>query len=180
MLRKVLALDLATKLGWAYGDPYAGEPRYGSQRIEGADFGAFVRNYHDWLVAKLADRPDVIVFEEAMQTTAGHTPKATSQRLDAMITMTEYVCACQRIPPRQIHLGTWRAAVCPKQGNLGKVRAKGMGIVYPPIKMCRDRGWEPSDDNEADALGIWLYCASRIAPREVARFDPINRGLLAA
>ena len=180
----LLALDISTVTGWCVGDLHEGEPHAGSHKFEksGAAIGPLLLAYDGWLTA-LLDRfePTVIVMEEPMATQAGKTPAATAYKLQTMAGLTEYIAARDKLAIRQVHLLTWRAALCPGKGNIGKFKAQEKGIVYPPIQACWDRGWDPVDDNEADARGIWLYAGSHMARRQMSRFDPINRvGLLAA
>ena len=78
-LPKILALDLATKSGWACGSP-DGEPRYGTKVLPstGEDIGRFAAAYNEWLLDMITlESPALIVFEAPIL--AGQTTLTTAR-----------------------------------------------------------------------------------------------------
>jgi Holliday junction resolvasome RuvABC endonuclease subunit len=177
---RLLSLDLATHLGWCYGDPEAGDPVSGHHRLPstGDEIGPFGAAYGEFLRAMLKEaRPTNVVMEAPMQTTGGKTPMATMQKLQGLCYHTEVICWNHGgIDCRQVPAATWKKAFT------GSGRASKSQKPYPVIVACRERGWNHvTDDNEADAIGIWVYAAGMLAPKKALRFDPLGRaGLLIA
>lgn len=150
----VLALDLATKFGWAFGS--GGEhPRSGSvalpiYRPRDARFAA----YSDWLADAITTfQPSRIVYEAPLP--APGVPNATNQEtariLLGMAAITDLIAWRRDVPCFDVNLSSVRAHFC----NSG--RAKKPEV----IRTCHLRGWSPADDNEADALAIWDYALSQ-------------------
>lgn len=169
---QMLALDLATKLGWAYGDTEAGEPVSGSFQLpkSGVELGPFLAAYGQWLQPMVQKHGiEIIVMEEPIMPN-GMTQMATLLKLYNLIGTTERGAYAWAVPVRQVPASTWKKYFCGK-GNVGKSTKP-----YPPIVRCHELGWEHiKDDNEADALGLWCYSAGVISPRSAVRFDPLFR-----
>ena len=170
---RLLSLDLATRLGWAYGDARLGDPVSGWHKlpVTGEDIGRFAAAYDHWLNAMIDEaRPDLIVFEEPMPTTAGRSTLSTTLKLQGLCWHTEFVANARRVNVRQVHASQWKKHFC----GTGRV-SKSMK-PYPPIVACKARGWHAvSDDNEADALGIWSFACGIAAPGAAHRLDPLFR-----
>jgi Holliday junction resolvasome RuvABC endonuclease subunit len=47
------------------------------------------------------------------------------------------------------------------------------------VETARRYGWTVTDDNQADALCLWLYAVRVYAPRDAHRFDLISMGAFA-
>ena len=162
---RILALDLATVTGWAVGDLVppaptplegacgAGEPSQfsGSKRL-GAAHNSVVElatAFENWLADMVAvHKPNAIVFEAMLPV------KAQSSRDSARVALVlnetlERFCQRRRIWNRKVWVSTL------------KKHATGSGRAKKPemIKAARARGWNPKDDNEADAL--WLLDLAR-------------------
>lgn len=182
MPQRVLSLDLATATGFAYGNVDAGEPVSGSFRVKDKGIGPFARAF-DLELGQLIDRadPTMIVFEAPMVSNTGNTPLATAIKLYGLAWHVEFVATQRGLPIVQEYAQTWKSAVV--GGQFGKKPKTGVNPktwVYPPFVACRHRGWTITDDNEADALCLWLFAVGRINPRAAARFDPLARvGLVA-
>jgi hypothetical protein len=172
---QLLALDLATKVGWACGDTSTGDPVSGVHTLPstGDDIGKFAGAFDDFLRG-MSERyqPKLIVIEEPMVTTAGRTTLATSLKLQGLCYHAELVAQQFKLKCRQVPAGTWKKAFCgPGAGKTSK-NVK----PYPVVVACRQRGWlDIKDDNEADARGLFVYACGVIDPRNSSRFDPIFR-----
>lgn len=168
---RILALDLATRLGWAYGDT-SQDPVSGWQQLPktGEDVGRFAVAYHDFMRSILPEAdPEVIVMEEPMATTAGRSTLSTTLKLQGLCYHTELYGAMKGIPVRQVHSSAWKKSFC----GTGRVSKKMR--PYPPITACAALGWQVVDDNQADALALWVHSTRLLDPANSWRFDPLGR-----
>ena len=174
---QLLALDLATNLGWACGDTKDGEPKSGAFRLPstGEDYGTFAMAYHAWLIEMLkAHRPAHIVFE-AQIPALGATNMTTQQKLGGLCWHTEFVASMKGLKVNRVAIGTWKSFFC-GTSKFSKPKTKAAAAQYPVVKACRQRGWHHViDDNEADALGIWCYAMGVLDPEHATRFEPLFR-----
>ncbi len=178
---RLLSLDLATRLGFAYGDLLVGDPVSGWHQLpsgtrENPNVGGFASAYNRFLRDMIEEaRPDKIVMEEPMLAQADRGSPVTGLKLTGLCYHTEFVCDELGIDCRQVHTSTWKAAFVG-----GKVSKKMK--PYPVTRKCHERGFNlVKDNNEADAIGIWVYAAGKLAPKAALRFDPLGRaGLLIA
>ena len=109
-----------------------------------------------------------------MPTQGGKSPIATTLKLQGLCYHTELIGWARGIICRQVHVAHWKKAFT-GNGMASKAKARATGGVYPVILACRQRGWQVRDDNEADALGLFVYACGLAAPKDVARFDPLMR-----
>lgn len=158
----LLALDIATRTGWAYGRvPVRGlsaieaaslqppQPESGVLRVltQAGGVGHFLAEFHDRLDAMLAERrPGGLIIEAPIL------PKFTSfetvRKLMGMAGIAEMLADRRAI--------RWRAVAQPsavKKHWTGKGNAKKPAM----IAACEARGWTARDDNEADALALWDF-----------------------
>jgi hypothetical protein len=177
----ILALDIATTLGWARGR--VGEvPTSGSicfEKYAGASDNAIFGNALTWLSAQLEPkpRPDMLIIEALLPPGAkvGKTNRATRDRLAGL----------QGIMRAVAHLrGVYRI----ETPSVGDVRAhfihdrncKRARAKRETVAKCRALGWPCADEDAGDALAIWSYGCSLIDPRTALRVSPLfNRRLRA-
>ena len=140
----ILALDLGTTTGWAMrladGVVVSGTMEFRSGRYEGGGM-RFLR-FRSWLDHLLdgAKTIDLIHFEEVRRhagTDAAHIYGGFLAHLSAW-------CELKHIPYQGVPVGTIKRHATGK-GNTGKDAV---------IAAMRARGFNPEDDNEADALAI--------------------------
>ena len=143
----ILALDLGTTTGWALrsanGPVAHGFVSFKSQRFEGG--GMRYLRFGKWLdqTLEVTGGIDVVYFEEIRRhagTDAAHVHGGLLATLTAW-------CEGQSIPYGGVPVGTWKRHACGK-GNADKQAV---------ISAMRERGFEPVDDNEADAIAILLW-----------------------
>lgn len=159
-LPKILALDLATKCGWACGSP-DGEPTYGTKVLPstGEDIGRFADAFNTWLLDMLTlESPAVVVFEAPVL--SGTTSLATARKLYGLAWHTEFCCRLRQVRVCEHHLQSV------KKFFAGSGRADKADM----IAAARRQGWDPKDDNAADALGLWACAVHQFAPRHAERF----------
>jgi hypothetical protein len=144
--KSILVLDLGTQTGWAIQQNaaiFSGTISFKPGRFEGGGM-RFLR-FDRWLTELNGSNGsdfEVVYFEEVRRhagTDAAHVYGGL------MATLTAW-CEKRKIPYQSVPIGTWKKDLCGK-GNASKE------IVIQAVK---DLGFDPSDDNEADALGILL------------------------
>ncbi len=142
--KKILALDLGTKTGWAIRSISnritSGTESFKPQRFEGG--GMRYLRFTKWLreMDLLSDGIDQVYFEEVRRhlgVDAAHTYGGFLSHLTAW-------CEEEKIPYLGIPVGTIKKHITNK-GNAGKSE------VMNEVKKL---GFNPADDNEADALAL--------------------------
>ena len=135
---RILALDLATMTGWAHSSGVSGVQAFNPRR--GDSPGMRWLEFKAWLNRVLDLEPaDVLVYEQAH-----HRGGAATHLAHSMISVVEQVAAERGLEVTSRHSNTI------KKHALGN----GRGGKPEMLAAAKARGWNPSDDNEADAL--WL------------------------
>jgi hypothetical protein len=152
----VLALDLATRTGWALSED--GRIESGVESFEIARHESrgmrFVR-FNRWLVKLVDTRRPLVVYEQAHQRGGAATEVAAG-----FITRVHEFCALHDLDFSSVHTATL------KKWTTGKGNAKKpdmAGAVYA-------RGWLPAsvtDDNQVDAVALLRYALAEIVPAGV-------------
>ena len=161
----LLALDLATNTGFCRGVP-GGPVTVGTITLPstGNDVGTFLNAYANWLRPVLQDGITTVVFESPSLRSGG-TQLATLRKLYSLAGVTEMACQTLNIPVFEERLQTVKKTLA---GN-GRAEKADM------IEAAKLRGVPVTDDNQADAFGIWL-CAVHNGWRDsMALYDPLNR-----
>jgi len=143
----LLALDLGTTTGWAMAPPdggiVSGTVSFRPSRYDGG--GIRYLRFRAWLdsVAEDADRIGAVYYEEVrrdLSTDAAHVHGGLLATLTAW-------CEQRAIAYQGVPVGTIKRHVTGK-GNADKAAV---------VAAIRARGFNPTDDNEADALAILLW-----------------------
>ena len=167
----VLALDIATCSGWAFGTP--GEaPRFGTFTLPqtGDDLGRFAYTFMQWLHAKISElEPKEVVFEAPILPSS--TNIITLKKLYGLAVIAEVVCISKGVPCSEISNGSWRKSFLGQSYPSGGTRDELKRAV---ISACRQMGWEPNSSDDADALGIW-YVASCARNQQASANDAVKR-----
>ncbi len=159
-----LALDLATRAGWAFGSPgsrpVAGSielPRGGGPGQLGAVNAALADALRDLLTLH---EPARIVFEAPAMHMAGRSPH-TARLLIYLAGVTELIAYRWEIPCFEAQVKTVRS-------KLGIRKQEGdRDFKAAVMRWCRAQGHEPRDDNQADALALLAY-SQRVLPERCA------------
>lgn len=188
----ILALDAATHTGVCEGAP--GE----TPKLEVVNFGSRKHFFgaHDhfdiwggvqmWMERRIEENADTRAIE--LVVIEGLVPQYTPERsspwaaaatgdktLQAGIYATfGAVARNKRIPVLSAPIQSWRAFVF-GDGKLKKPDAKARAKL-----LTRKLGWNPQDDNAAEAGCIWLWACSQVAPKKAHRFEPLFLGRGAA
>lgn len=158
----ILALDIATVVGFAAAR--AGErPIHGHYRVAevGAPAGRVFCCFRDWLNHE-ADllRPAYVFAED--QFVPANASRDVMRRLLGLRAVCEMVCDERDIRLRWVPVQTVQRFV----SGFGRWPR---GEKKPAMIRAIERyGWRPQDDNEADALGVFLYAEHQIAPHAAA------------
>jgi hypothetical protein len=173
----ILALDIATTTGWAYGA--AGEkPQHGTFTCPATedDLGTFGLSYANWLRAKIRElQPKELVFEEPilpaprfdkqLRRWVVDTQIMTLRKLYGLSMVTEVVAATEAVPSQEIPIGKWRRLFL---GDYYPRSASRDELKRAAIAACRQMGWEPRCADDAEALGIWFVVTRTRDPRFAA------------
>lgn len=159
----MLCLDLGTKTGWASAMP--GEApshshiRLPNDRGDGAFFSAFRCFLLDMVTVTA---PRLIVYEAPL-ITSGMTHVQTVFRLFGLAAHTVEIA----------HISEVRCE--PANNATVKKFLTDNGRAKKPEVMdaIRARGWEPDDENEADALAVLLWAESKWAPHVTRAAGPL-------
>ncbi len=151
----ILALDISGHTGWAFGDG-VDAPSYGTFHLPstGDDLGRYGAAFLRWLESMLINhKPREVVFEAPFIGKIARRPRDL-RKLFGLGFVAETVAACCGVPISEVPVGTWRAAFLGRHYPRQATRDELKRAV---IDGCRLRGWNPLDDNAADALGILDY-----------------------
>lgn len=156
----VLALDLATRSGWACGAA-GGPPAYGAFVLGGADRAARYAALLDWLDdAAKVHAPERIVAEAPMVTGDFRGRDAALLALGFMAHL-ELWAWDRAMPLQLVHSGTARKGVLGR-GSFERGTAKTVVMDW-----ARREGFSPACDNAADALLLWHHATGYRARREL-------------
>jgi hypothetical protein len=181
----VIALDLATVLGFAVG-PLAAAPApsplemaagtrippplFGSRRIapKGVSLGAFGASYRDWLGDMITvHAPALVIFEAPF--VGGKTSQAVARKLMGLAFETEVVCYERGLRCMEANMADVRTHF------LGKKRpGRRDAIKDATVARCRALGWMVTTDDEADACALYDYTVAVLGKtaRPPARPEP--------
>ena len=146
---KILALDTATKTGWAtnvHGNR-SGTVEFPVKRGESPGM-RFLR-CRAWLneMLQLIDKPDVISYEQAH-----HRGGAATSCALGLIAEVQAFAAEHGIELMSVHTGTLKKFAT----------GSGRGSKADMIDAARQRGWNPVDDNESDAVLLLEYALNEL------------------
>lgn len=155
---KILALDLATKTGWAFGDSdgdithiYSGVQDFSPKR--GESKGMRLLHFDRWIYQMLAEYDPKVVIYETPHHQGGH---ATEVLLGLVGILQKAACEA-KIEYASVHSSTL------KKFATGSGRASKEQMKMRAIQRF---GRQIEDDNEADALHIWDWARENIARRK--------------
>jgi hypothetical protein len=165
----VLALDLASVSGYAWGKPGA-IPKVGHQRFAkiGESRAAAYRRFTLWLdLFVSARKTDLIVFESPAVPTfmAGQSNINTVKLLIGLCEILEWWCH-GKVELREASVGQVRAYFIGR--NLKSAIAKPL-----TLQRCRERGWTVETSDEADAAALWAYQCAMLRPDVGTRETPL-------
>ena len=176
----ILALDIASSTGFAFGRLGSNQPTCGSIRFAGkqashnAIFGGAVRWWGDFVPSGW--RPDILVLEAPLPSTwlKGKTNKDTNDLLLGLHGIIRGIAFERRI----FDIRLARTADV-RQHFIGLAKCPRAEAKRRVVQRCRALGWLPPgeagrpDDDAADALATWDYQCSLIDPMIGIRRSPL-------
>ena len=169
---RILALDLATVTGFAFGKPgerpRSGQVRFGSK--DGSGRARCYREYREWLGDMMKGaRFDLVVFESPSMNVmhVGKTNIETLKKLVGFTEHTEEFFYDTTVDLREANIASVR------QFFLGSVRYKREEAKRLTIEKCREYGWDVEGDNAADACALWAYQVSCLRPEIGQAMTPL-------
>lgn len=160
---RLLCLDLATASGWAAG-PIGSTPTFGGFRVHGSELGRWLADARAQLELLInCHRPTLIVFE-APAVYAGASALSTVRKLVGLTDLTELIAHDRGIPVREASAREIAKAL------LGRSPAKRKPKKAATLAAIKALGFAVRDDNEADAVALWLYAAGLLDAGRVPRF----------
>lgn len=176
----ILALDVATQTGWAFGNIRTNRPSSGSVRFGGknAELGARLSDCRAWLADFIAVNPKtrLLVFEApvAQSFFGKHTSMQATRLLIGLVSIVEeYATTHNRNDPTK-SIDVREARVSDVRAHfLGSNRLKRDEAKRATQQKCRLLGWNPIDDNAADALALWSYQLAILFPENALRSTPL-------
>lgn len=142
----ILSLDLGTKTGWALlnnNHLYYGTECFKNDRYSGG--GMRFLKFNKWLhhIKDLNNGIDEVYFEEVRR----HVGTDAAHVYGGLMGVLTGWCEDQKIPYEGVPVGTIKKSICGK-GNANKEEI---------IDAVKKKGYEPKDDNEADALALLCW-----------------------
>ncbi len=164
-VRSVLFLDIATRTGWCEGVP-GGKPFYGSFVVsKDGDASDKYLGMLRWVGQRCkAFRPNALFYEAPLARNA--------KTAELLMGLAANACSAARGTGvwrvEKVHPSTVKAFFLPK----GAPRT-GSATKYAVIDRCRELGFDPKNDDEADAIAGWHYACARVAPHVAADSTPL-------
>jgi len=156
----ILACDLATTLGWAFGN-LGGAPIWGHHRNggrAGASVGAKLDDYANWLERQIATlKPDSIWLETPF---VGRDVNASTVLL--LYGLAAFTAREAWRRDITLHRVTTHEVTKFFLGSAGRRRVDKKAAT---IARCLELGWRVESDDEADALALFCLAEARLAPR---------------
>jgi len=153
-MTRLLTLDLATSTGWAFWHPGASRVASGVIRLPKTreDVGWFLDAFEERLKDLLTlHTPDTLVFEAPW--VGPQTHQDTARKLLCLAGMTELICRRAGMRYREANNASVR------KHFIGKGRGDRKSLKAMTMRGCQERGWDPQNDDEADALALLDYAA---------------------
>lgn len=147
----ILALDLATKTGWALLDPRTPDrPFLGTVDCSGppGEIGRAAEALRVFLADRHAMHGGLVHVVYEAQHIAGRVNANTAERLYGLATMAEWFAFKVNAECYKLHIGTWRKHAF-GTGHMKRAEAKDRAMLE-----CRALGFDPMNDNEAEAFFI--------------------------
>jgi crossover junction endodeoxyribonuclease RuvC len=171
-LTDVLALDIATRLGWARGPVGPGGPRCGSVQFgkPGASQLAICGHALEWAIDTInPPLPDIVAIEALLpphvtrgKSNVDHDLLAHLHGIILGVCFMRGVFKVNKYPVMTIRNHFIDLSACAKGQAKRMVQDK-----------CKLLGWLAADDDAADAAACWSYACSLLDPEQAIRISPL-------
>jgi len=173
MRHEILALDLATRSGWARGAPgtrpLSGSTQFGRANASDNAVFAHAMTWASTLFER-KPRPTIVIIEGLLPHHAkqGETSQRTRDRLSGLHAIVRAAAHLHGI----YEISTAGAQQVRRHfigdGSLQRDAAK-----RAVIHRCSKLGWNPVDDNAADALALWSFACGLLDPEWSLKLSPL-------
>jgi len=160
---RILALDVATRMGVAYGEPGTTPAlsvvNFGREFDDQAD--VFARALR-WITNRIfTDAADLVVLEQPVGV-------HDSSLLLGLRGVMLGALRANNVRAVEVAVATWRV-YC-----LGTAKLKGKDAKARAVDLCARLGWGDNlNHNAAEAAGMWLWAWAQEAPQRVPRHEPL-------
>ena len=166
----ILALDLATNIGWCYGPPAQSPKEFGHYKLGNRGWGRArkYRLFREWLpMLMLTHKPGLVVFESAAATST-FSGRTTIDNVKWLIGICEHLeeMAYENYELREARVSDVRNYFIGHNPKREIAKRK-------TVQKCRDYGWDVQTDDEGDACALWTYQVSRLRPDIAAKMTPL-------
>jgi Holliday junction resolvasome RuvABC endonuclease subunit len=165
----LLTLDLASRVGFAFGRCGDAKPKSGSILFGNKDTPRprRYRRYREWLVDMVNTvGADIVTYERPF---AGQNIQ-TARFLFGLSEHTDEIFD-------QTHVQVFEASVSQVRMHFIGSNPKGDEGKRRVQAKCNDLGWEFEDSDAADAMAVWSYQRSILVPRHAVAALPMFRGV---
>lgn len=171
MAGKIIALDIATTVGFAIDGPEEWKPLTGTVRFaaDGDDFGRAYVGFEKWLTDLIGvQKPDIMAFEAPLivggpRGTTRPTNANTVRLLFGLAAVAEMVGSRAGLRVFECHIQTVR------RHFVGNGRCQ-----KPEVRArCKLLGWDVQSNDAADAAAIWDFARSQFRPSAAHRTTPL-------
>lgn len=156
-MKPILALDISGTTGWAYG-PGDGTPAYGTKclKFEGVDIGRLMHEFGSWLDDMITfSGAQHVVFEAPFIQQKKVMP---ARKLICLAGEVERVCFLRDVTTGEVEI----------QDNKRFFAGSHRASKYQMTLAARRFGWDPKNNDESDALGLWSYSVNIRHPQAFA------------
>lgn len=159
----ILALDLSKRsTGWAVWIEGSDTPRFGHWQLGSewtSDGQTYAKLHQNLIDLRSLARFDALYYEEPLNPAVlqGHTNIDTLRVLTGLASHAEsfgYAVGLRIV--KSVNISSWRGSFIGRQ----KRGTKRQTLKDLTIERCRQFGWSPQRDDEADALGLLDYAIS--------------------
>ena len=173
---KLLALDLASRTGWAFGPIERDQPFFGSQKFSSGRDGArgeVFANALRWMLQVCKESiPDAVVCEAPLHHALrrGNSREGNDEIAFGLAAVVEAAARVRgvRIMKPAPTIAVRRYFI---DANLPREEAKRV-----TMRRCRTLGIDVSDDNQADAVALWFYQSGLLRADLALRTTPLWSG----
>lgn len=160
---KLVALDIATQVGWAYFPADGAAPKCGTWKVPGAwaadDYGARFSRFHSWLCDVLTTfEPAALAFESPVLPRGSmnlQTTEHTLRTLIGMAAVAELIATLRGLRCLEVNVST------AKKAFTGNGRAEKADMMAAASR----RGFGVQDHHQADACAVGLVAYASIRAR---------------
>lgn len=176
---KILAIDPATKTGFARYDFKTGELVSDVVSFD-TELGAFNRQFRKWLLSQIKGFGITDVVIEAAILPQGNTNITALKKAYAINMNTHDIAKSLGCSLTEVQVGSWRSHFLngrkvPKEHQAAGKKSRWLKKAV--IERCSERGWETRDNNEADSLGILDWARAQLDPTYAVNSTPLFEGI---